>query len=227
MRIAMSWSGGKDGAYALWRLQQEARHDVAALLTTVTEGYDRISMHGVRDALLQAQADALGLPLRRIPIPPGCPNDLYESRMEAAVRALQADGVEGVAFGDLFLQDIREYRERNCARIGIAPLFPIWQEPTQALARRMIAEGFRATLCCVDPRKVAPAFAGRDFDGALLDDLPGHVDPCGENGEFHTYVHDAPNMRAPIPFRMGEVVEREGFVFADLIPPEDGEAGAR
>ena len=227
MRIVMSWSGGKDGAYGLWRLQQEARYEVAGLLTTVTEGYDRVSMHGVRSVLLRAQAEALGLPLHTIPIPPDCPNDLYEVRMEAAVSGLMANGVEGVAFGDLFLADIRAYRERNCARIGIAALFPLWGEATAALARRMISEGLRARLCCIDPRRIARDMAGREFDAALLESLPAGVDPCGENGEFHTFVHAAPNMRKPIPLRAGEIVEREGFVFADLLPdPVPAEAMA-
>jgi uncharacterized protein (TIGR00290 family) len=222
MRIVMSWSGGKDSAYALWRLQRDAGHAVAGLLTTVTEGYDRISMHGVRESLLMAQARALGLPLFTVPIPPDCPNHLYEARLGEAVRRLLGQGVTALGFGDLFLEDIRAYRERQCAAAGIAPVFPIWGEPTAALARRMIGEGFRAILCCIDPRRLGREFAGRAYDRALLEALPPDVDPCGEYGEFHTFVHVAPNMTRPIPVIPGEVVERDGFVFADLVPGVEG-----
>jgi uncharacterized protein (TIGR00290 family) len=218
--IVMCWSGGKDSAYALWRLQQDPRFQVAGLLTTVTEGYDLISMHGVRNTLLGAQAAALGLELFTVAIPPVCPNALYEQRMAEAIDKLKARGTHAVAFGDLFLADIRAYRERQCAGAGIRTYFPIWGENTAELGRRMVAEGFQATLCCVDPRKLGAEFAGRAYDGALLDELPPDVDPCGENGEFHTFVTGAPNMRAPIPIRAGEIVERDGFVFADLLPVE-------
>jgi uncharacterized protein (TIGR00290 family) len=218
--IIMCWSGGKDSAYALWRLQQDSRFRVEGLLTTVTEGYDRVSMHGVRNALLEAQSSALGLPLIKVSIPPACPNSMYERRMAEAIDGLKARGIHAVAFGDLFLEDIRAYRERQCAGAGIQPHFPIWGEDTAELARRMIGEGFRATLCCVDPRKLGAEYAGRAYDSDLLDGLPSGVDPCGENGEFHTFVHGAPNLSAPISIRPGEVVEREGFVFADLLPGE-------
>jgi len=216
--IVMCWSGGKDSAVALSRLQEDSRYVVRGLLTTITEGFERISMHGVRTSLLEAQADALGLPLFRVSIPPQCPNALYEQRMGEAVERLKETGVRAVAFGDLFLREIRAYRERQCAAAGIEPLFPLWGEETAGLARRIVAKGFRATLCCVDPTQADPRFAGRAYDGALLDELPAGVDPCGENGEFHTFVHDAPNMRAPIAVRVGETVLRDGFVFADLLP---------
>jgi uncharacterized protein (TIGR00290 family) len=217
----MCWSGGKDSAYALWRLQRDSRFRVAGLLTTVTEGYERISMHGVRNSLLEAQSVALGLELLKVWIPPQCPNELYEQRMTEAVDRMKARGIHAVAFGDLFLEDIRAYRERQCAAAGIAPHFPIWGEPTPALARRMVAEGFRATICCIDPRKLPAEYAGRAFDGALLDGLPADVDPCGENGEFHTFVHGGPNMPASVPIRVGAIVPRDGFVFADLLLAED------
>lgn len=217
-KLVMSWSGGKDSACALLRLQQDPRYDVCGLLTTVTEDYERISMHGVRAVLLRAQAAELGLPLHEVRIPPGCSNADYEARMGEAVRRLMAEGVEAAGFGDLFLEDIRAYRERQFAALGLEPVFPIWGEETRALARTVIAQGFRATLCCVDPRQVAGALAGRAYDEALLADLPDSADPCGENGEFHTFVHDAPNMRGAIPIVVGERVEREGFVFADLRP---------
>ncbi len=217
-KAVMAWSGGKDSAYALWRLQQDKRYEVTGLLTTLTEGFDRISMHGVRRELLAAQAEALGLPVREVWIPPGASNTTYEERMGAAVSQMLTDGVEAVAFGDLFLEDVRAYREKMLAPTGLAAVFPLWEAPTAALARRIIADGFRATLACVDPRTVPAEFAGREYDEALLEEMPREADPCAERGEFHTFVYDAPNFAAPIAFTRGEVVEREGFVFADLLP---------
>lgn len=216
--LVMAWSGGKDSAVALYRLQQEGRYEVRGLLTTVTEGYDRISMHGVRDALLQAQADALGLPLYRVWIPPKCSNAAYEAAMEAAIGELKGGGVRAIGFGDLFLQDIRRYREDMLAPTGLIPVFPIWGQDTHLLAREVVALGFRATLCCVDPKALPSDYAGRPYDLALLADLPPGVDPCGENGEFHTFVHNAPNFRAPIPVAVGERQVRDGFWFCDLAP---------
>jgi uncharacterized protein (TIGR00290 family) len=215
--LVMAWSGGKDSAVALHRLQRDPRYDVRGLLTTVTEGFDRISMHGVRDALLEAQAQALGLPLYRVWIPPQCSNAAYEAAMEAAIVELHAAGVRALGFGDLYLQDIRRYREAMLAPTGLTPVFPIWGQDTHALAREVVAAGFRATLCCVDPKALPAHFAGRAYDSALLDALPPGVDPCGENGEFHTFVHAAPNFRAPIAITVGERVERDGFWFCDLV----------
>ncbi len=217
-KTVMAWSGGKDSACALWRLQQDKRYEVTGLLTTLTEGFDRISMHGVRRELLAAQAQALGLPVYEVWIPQGASNEVYEQRMGAMVEQIVSDGVKAVAFGDLFLEDIRAYREKMLAPTGLEPLFPLWGAPTAALARRIIADGFRAVLACVDPRAVPAEFAGREYDEALLDEMPPEADLCAERGEFHTFVYDAPNYASPIAFTRGEVVEREGFVFADLLP---------
>jgi uncharacterized protein (TIGR00290 family) len=214
----MAWSGGKDSAAALWRMQAAGSYEVTGLLTTVTEGYERISMHGVRVSLLEAQAGALGLALHKVIIPPNAGNAAYEAAMEESVAALRQEGVMAVGFGDLFLEDIRAYRERMMAPTGLKPVFPIWGEETWTLAREVIGAGFRATLCCVDPRVLAPTFAGRDYDLTLLDELPPEVDPCGENGEFHTFVSDGPNFHRPVPLVVGERVEREGFWFSDLLP---------
>ncbi len=214
----MAWSSGKDSAVALWRLQQDPNLDVVGLLTTLTAGYNRVSMHGVRQALLEAQAGALGLRMYPVWIPPNASNQVYEAEMSRAVETLEADGVKAVGFGDLFLQDVRAYRETMLASTGLQPLFPIWGEDTGRLSRWVIASGFRAVLSCVDPKALSMDFAGRAYDEALLDELPPGVDPCGENGEFHTFVHDAPNFRQSIPITVGERVEREGFFFADLLP---------
>ena len=217
-KLVMGWSGGKDSALALLRLQRQGRYEVAGLLTTVTEAFHRISMHGVRDELLQAQAQAVGLPLLRVLIPTPCSNAQYEQAMGEAIARLKEQGVQALGFGDLFLQDIRRYREQQLASTGVAPVFPLWGADTAALARTLLAEGFRATLCCVDPRKLPGQWVGRPYDAALLAELPPTVDPCGENGEFHTFVHDGPNFSAPVPITVGERVEREGFWFADLLP---------
>jgi uncharacterized protein (TIGR00290 family) len=217
-RALLSWSGGKDSALALHRLRETGAVRVDGLLTTVTDAYDRVSMHGVRRALLDAQAAALGLPLRTVRIPPGCSNHEYEARTGAALAAWAGDGGGAVAFGDLFLEEIRAYRERLLTPHALAPVFPLWGEDTAALARRFVALGFRAVLVCVDPRQLDARFAGRAYDDALLEELPTGVDPCGENGEFHTFVHDGPVFRAPVPVTPGEVVARDGFVFADLLP---------
>ena len=217
-KAVMAWSGGKDSAVALWRLQQDAKFEVAGLLTTLTAGYDRISMQGVRRVLLEAQAETLGLRVYHVWVPPHCSNQVYEAEMSRAVETLQGDGVEAVAFGDLFLEDVRAYREKMLAPTGLQPLFPIWGEDTNDLSRWVIGNGFQATLSCVDPRALSPDFVGRAYDEALLAELPPEVDPCGENGEFHTFVHDAPNFRQPILITVGERVQRDGFFFADLLP---------
>ena len=218
IRTVMAWSGGKDSSYALWRLLNDQRYGVAGLLTTITEPFDRISMHAVRRELLDAQAEALGLPVYTVEIPDKCVNPVYEARMGEVVRRLVADGIRACAFGDLFLEDVRAYREKMLAGSGLDPLFPIWGEPTHALARQIIRDGFRAVLTTVDPRAVPRALAGREYDDALLNELPEGTDPCAERGEFHTFVYDAPHFAAPIAIERGEIVEREGFVFADLLP---------
>ena len=215
--FALSWSGGKDSALALWTLRQAGR-EPAALVTTVTERYDRISMHGVRRTLLAFQAEKLRVPLVDVSIPPGCSNDVYESRIQKAFEAAPLAGIETVAYGDLFLQDIRAYREEQLAAAGRHGLFPLWGRDTTELAGDFIDAGFEATLICIDPRKLDKSFAGRTFDQALLADLPHEVDPCGENGEFHTFVHAGPIFDTPISCSRGEIVERDGFVFCDLQP---------
>lgn len=217
--VLLSWSGGKDSALALHALRRMPGVEVAGLLTTVTEDYDRISMHGVRRALLERQAEAAGLPLRIVLIPRECGNEEYGARMAAALgeARAQSPGLRRVAFGDLFLEDIRAYREERLAAAGLEALFPVWGRDTTALAREFLDLGFAATLVCVDTEALAPSFAGRSFDAELLRDLPAGVDPCGERGEFHTFVHAGPVFRAPVPFRLGDVEDRGRFVFRDLL----------
>jgi uncharacterized protein (TIGR00290 family) len=214
---ALSWSGGKDSALALWTLLRQTLQP-EVLITTVTEGYERISMHGVRRELLARQADALGIPLVEVVIPPACVNEVYEARMAGAFAVPPLSDVEAVAFGDLFLEDVRAYREARLAAAGKQGLFPLWGRDTRELAREFIAFGFQAIVICLDPHALDPSFAGRIYDERLLAELPAGVDPCGENGEFHTFVHAGPIFAAPISCESGEVVERDGFVFCDLIP---------
>jgi uncharacterized protein (TIGR00290 family) len=216
-RLALSWSGGKDSALTLWALRRGGREPLA-LVTTVTDGYGRVSMHGVRHALLQSQADAVGIPLVEVLIPPGCGNELYEQRTEQAFATPMLAGADSVAYGDLFLEDVRAYREQQLAAAGRHGIFPLWGLDTTTLARECIAAGFEATLVCVDPSKLDPSFAGRAYDEELLADLPAGVDPCGENGEFHTFVHAGPILTTPIACVRGETVERDGFFFTDLLP---------
>jgi uncharacterized protein (TIGR00290 family) len=223
--ILHSWSGGKDSCMALAQLLADQTRRVTALLTTVTEGYDRVSMHGVRLTLLKQQAEALGLPLHVVTIPRNADNRTYEERMEEAFARYRAQGVTTVAFGDLFLADIRRYREAWLARVGMTPIFPIWHRDTRDLAHRFIEGGFTATLTCVDTRVLGPAFAGRAFDRALLSDLPPTADPCGENGEFHTFVSGGPLFRHDVPFVRGEVVQRDAWCFCDLVPVPETEIG--
>jgi len=217
-KALLSWSSGKDAAWALHVLRQRGDVEVAGLLTTTNEAFERVAMHGVREALLAAQAEAAGLPLWTVPLPWPCSNEAYEARMAQACREALAQGIEVMAFGDLFLEDVRDYRIQKLAGTGLRPSFPIWNPDTATLARDMVAGGLKATLACVNPRVLAASFAGRDFDAALLAELPPGVDPCGERGEFHTFAWDGPMFEHPVPFRRGEVVEREGFVFADLVP---------
>ena len=218
MQTWLSWSSGKDSAWSLEMLRRGGEHEVTGLFTTVNALFDRVAMHAVRRTLLEVQAKAAGLPLHAIDIPYPCPNADYERIMGAFVARAQAHGVDAMAFGDLFLADIRAYREKQLAGTGIAPLFPLWGRDTRKLAAEMIDGGLVAHVTCVDPRKLDRAFAGRRFDRTLLADLPTGVDPCGENGEFHTFVSAGPMFRAPIPVRCGDVVERDGFVFADMVP---------
>lgn len=221
MKAWLAWSSGKDSAWTLHVLRASPDVEVVGLLTTVNEAYDRVAMHGVRRTLLQAQADAVGLPLVVAPLPHPCSNEVYEAVMSRAVARARDEGVLAFAFGDLFLEDIRRYREERLAGTGLRPLFPLWKRPTRALAAEMIAGGLRARVVTVDPRHLAPAFAGREFDRDFLGDLPAGVDACGENGEFHTFAWDGPMFSRPLALRPGAVVEREGFVFADFLPAGD------
>jgi uncharacterized protein (TIGR00290 family) len=220
LRLLLAWSSGKDSAWSLHVLRQQPDVEVVGLLTTLTDAHDRVAMHAVRRVLLEQQARAAGLPLALVRIPSPCSNAQYEEAMGHAVARARGEGVRGVAFGDLFLADVRRYRERQMAGSGLELLFPLWQRPTDRLAREMLAGGLQARLTCVDPRVVPSAFAGRAFDGGLLADLPSGVDPCGENGEFHTFAWDGPMFGHPVPVRAGEVLERDGFAFADLLPDD-------
>jgi len=216
-KALIAWSSGKDSAWALHVARQTGECDVAGALTTVTDGFGRVSMHGVREELLQAQLAAAELAPIIVRIPYPCPNEVYERAMAEAMQQAKARGVMQVIFGDLFLQDVRAYRERQLAGSGIAPVFPLWQRPTAALAREMIAAGVEAHLAVVDLKKLPAEFAGRRFDGALLETLPAGTDPCGENGEFHSFVSAGPMLSRRIPVSVGETVERDGFAFADLL----------
>lgn len=228
-KALLAWSSGKDSAWTLHEVRRMGGLEIVGLLTTVTSTYGRVSMHAVREDLLDRQAAAAGLPCRKVRIPWPCPNERYEAEMAAALAAARAEGVSRVVFGDLFLEDVRAYRERQLAGTGLAPVFPLWGRETRALAREMVAGGLRAVLTCVDPRVLDRGFAGRTFDAALLDALPPGVDPCGERGEFHTFTSAGPMFSSPIPVTPGEVVEREGFVFADLLagPGPSGAGAAR
>lgn len=218
-RILLSWSSGKDAAWALHRLRQAGDVEVVGLLTTLNAEFDRVAMHAVRRVLLEAQAQSVGLPLLAVPLPWPCSNAEYEAALLNALgEARAALGITHVAFGDLFLEDVRAYREAQMAGTGLAPLFPLWGLPTNQLARDMIDGGLRARLTCIDPRQLSVDFAGREFDAAFLDALPANIDPCGENGEFHSFAWDGPMFAHPIRVTAGEVVERDGFVFADLLP---------
>ena len=216
--VLFCWSGGKDSAMALHAQRSAGGYRASALLTTITDEYDRISMHGVRRALLERQAESLGLPLHPVLIPPQCVNTTYEERMKAALAEHFSRGVRRVAFGDIFLEDLRAYRERNLALAGMEALFPIWKRDTRELAVEFVRLGFRAVTVCVDPRVLDPRFVGCELDTSFFADLPPGVDPCGENGEFHTFVFDGPIFSRPIGFRIGETVMRDGFCFCDLLP---------
>jgi uncharacterized protein (TIGR00290 family) len=217
-RVLLSWSSGKDSAWTLQVLREDPDVEIVGLLTTVNTTHGRVAMHSTRRAILEAQAQAAGLPLHVIPLPWPCSNEVYERAMREAIASALKSGATHVAFGDLFLEDIRAYRSKQLEGSGLEPLFPIWHEPTEPLARRMIDAGVEAFLTCVDPKRLSRSFAGRKFDDAFLDELPEGVDPCGENGEFHTCVLAGPMFRQPVPAGVGEVVERDGFYFADLVP---------
>jgi uncharacterized protein (TIGR00290 family) len=217
-RVLLSWSSGKDSAWALGLLRQQPDVEVAGLLTTINEQFDRVAMHAVRTDLLRRQAESVGLPLRLISLPFPCSNEVYEERMREAVGAAQTDGIEGIAFGDLFLADVRRYREMMMEGTGITPIFPLWGRPTAELAREMTAGGLRAQITCIDPRCVPASLAGKEYNGDFLNALPHGVDLCGENGEFHSFAFDGPMFNRPVEFTVGETVERDGFIFTDLAP---------
>jgi len=228
-RVLLSWSSGKDSAWALHVLRQQPHVDVVGLLTTFNEAAGRVAMHAVRRPLVDDQATAAGLPLWPVPLPFPCSNAEYAERMRAVIGRARDEGVTHVAFGDLFLEDVREYRIRMLAQTGIEPLFPLWCSPgdTPALARRMLRDGLSAVLTCVDPRQLSEAFVGRLYDAALLAELPDGVDPCGERGEFHTFCFAGPMFASEIPVQTGETVSRDGFCFIDLVPKVGGDSRAR
>ena len=217
-KILLSWSGGKDSAWALHLLREQKEFEVAALLTTVNQEFHRVAMHGFREELLDAQAEAAGLPLWKVPLPWPCSNEVYEKLMQAVCQRAVAEGLYGIAFGDLFLEDIRAYRVQKLAGTGLEPIFPVWGIPTDELARTMIAGGLRAHLSCVNPKQLDASFAGREFNAQLLADFPEGVDPCGERGEFHSYVFAGPMFSHAIDVEYTHTVLRDGFAFADLVP---------
>lgn len=218
-RVVLSWSGGKDCALALRELLKDGHIDVVGLFTTVTEGHDRVSMHGIRRVLVEAQSASLAIPVRTVYIPKDCTNEAYERTMASEMGRLLDEGVCTVAFGDIFLEDVRAHREAKLARLGMRALFPIWGRDTGRLARDFVKDGFKAVVTCVDTEQLDPSFSGRAFDKDLLDELPDAVDPCGENGEFHTFVHDGPCFEVPVAHRPGERVLREGrFQYTDILP---------
>jgi uncharacterized protein (TIGR00290 family) len=218
LKVLLAWSSGKDSAYSLYVLRQTAGIEVVGLLTTINAAFDRVAMHGVRRTLVEAQASSVGLPLTVAAIPHPCSNAAYQEVMGRTVAEAREQGVEAVAFGDLFLAEVRSYREQMMLGSGLTALFPLWGRPTAALAREMINSGMRAVITTLDPRLVSTEWAGRDFDHAFLKTLPKGLDPCGENGEFHTFIWDGPMFARPLGIRVGETVQREGFVFTDILP---------
>jgi uncharacterized protein (TIGR00290 family) len=217
-KALIAWSSGKDSAWALHEVRRAGDFDVVGALTTITDPFGRVSIHGLRQELLAAQLDATGLKPVTVRIPYPCPNEVYEREMAAAMDQAKAQGITHVIFGDLFLEDVRAYRETRLKPTGITPVFPVWHKPTDSLAREMIASGVDARLVCVDLKKLPRSFAGRRFDAELLADLPPDVDPCGENGEFHSFVAAGPMLARPVAIKAGEVVERDGFAYADFLP---------
>ena len=216
-RIALSWSSGKDSAWTLHKLNQQGEHEIVVLVTTVNQQFDRVAMHAVRQQLLVKQAEAVGLPLIEVPIPYPCSNEQYERAMSGLVQRLKKMDIVFMAFGDLFLEDIRRYREDRLEGTGIRPLFPLWQIPTDELASSMIADGLEAVITCVNPKQLPAEFSGRGFTRSLLQELPQGVDPCGENGEFHSFVYNGPMFRYAVDIEIGETVERDGFVYTDVL----------
>ena len=216
IKTLLAWSSGKDSAWALHILRQREDIHVIGLLTTMNQVANRVAMHAVRDQMLDVQGAAVGLPVVKVPIPSPCSNEAYEAAMAKAMGTAMTNGVAAVAFGDLYLEDVRRYREEKLAASGITPLFPLWGKDTRDLSREMVRSGLRACITCVDPKQLDPSFAGRIYDPEFLDDLPRGVDPCGENGEFHSFAYEGPMFAAPIPIARGEVVNRDGFVFADV-----------
>ena len=212
----VSWSSGKDSAWSLHLLQRNPEYEVAGLLTTLNSAFDRVAMHSTRREILEAQAAAAGLPLHIVPLPWPCSNEHYEEAMRNACDSAVASGIRAIAFGDLYLEDVRRYREDHLRNTSLTPVFPVWGRDTRDLLHEMIAAGVKTRIVCIDPKKLPREFAGRDLDDDLLRELPPNIDPCGENGEFHTCVYDGPMFRYPIPIESGEVVERDGFVFADV-----------
>ncbi len=218
-KVAVAWSGGKDSAMAFFETKKDPRYEIVSLLTTVTGEYDRISMHGVRRELLKRQAEAAGVPLLEVVIPPQCSNEIYEQKMADACEQLKRQGVTSIVFGDLWLEDVRNYRIANLAKVNMKPLFPVWLRPVNTFAREIISSGIKTTLACVDSQQIPGSLAGREYDESLLKDLPPGADPCGEKGEFHTFVWDGPFFSRPVKFTKGAVTVREGrFHFCDLIP---------
>lgn len=217
-KTIVSWSSGKDSAWALHQARRDPGLEIVGLLTTVTRDFNRVSMHGVREELLEAQARSLRLPLIKVPIPYPCPNEAYEAAMSSALDQARKEGVTRMVFGDLYLADIRGYREKKLEGTGFQGVWPLWLQDTRALSRRMVEGGLKATVACLDPKCLSKSFAGRLYDSQLLQDLPEEVDPCAENGEFHTFAWDGPMFSEPVAFRVGETVERDGFVFTDLLP---------
>ena len=217
-RAIVSWSTGKDSAMALYDVLKSKKFEILSLLTTVSDAFHRVSMHGVREELLDLQSESLGLPVEKVLIPYPCPNDVYERKMRDVLLRFKSKGLTNVVFGDLFLEDIRKYREEKLAVLGITPIFPLWKQDTSKLAKRMFDVGFRAVITCVDSKKLDPWFTGRQFDESFLEELPFGVDPCGENGEFHTFVYDGPIFEKPIDITLGDRVMRDGFQFIDVLP---------
>ncbi len=217
-KVVVSWSSGKDSAMALLKIVKSNEFEILAVLTTVSDKFQRVSMHGVREELLDQQANSIGIAVEKVRIPYPCPNEVYEQKMVELLRNYKSKGVSHVVFGDLFLEDIRRYREDKLAEVGLTPIFPLWKENTEELAKTIIRVGFKAVVTCVDPKKLDPKFAGRYFDETFLNEIPENVDPCGENGEFHTFVFDGPIFRNRIEITVGDRVIRDGFQFVDLVP---------
>lgn len=220
-RVALSWSSGKDSAWTLHTLRQQEEHEVVVLVTTVNRKFERVAMHAVRRELLIAQAKVLGIPLIEVPIPHPCSNDQYEAAMTKVIARLKEMEIEYMAFGDLYLQDIRDYREERLQSTGIKPLFPLWKQATDKLASQMVESGLKAVITCIDPKQLPASYSGRMFDNQLLEDLPDNTDPCGENGEFHSFVFDGPMFQHAVDVEIGETVERDGFFFTDVRPKLD------